>query len=94
MDKRIYKYDLEITEEQSIEIQKNYRILSIQSQKDSLRLWALIDKDETIFEKIDIRIYGTGKTLPENISAFQHYTTIELCDGNLVWHIFLKTSSL
>lgn len=90
MAKTIYKYLLDVTDRQTIMLPKGYKVLSIQPQKDALRLWAKIDTNIQEESPLDIIIIGTGRPLPDDIDIYDHFTTIEMCGGNLVWHIFIK----
>jgi len=81
--KTIWKYTLNVTNSQSIEIQKGAFVLTVQLQNKELQLWALVDPEEKT-EHIHIHIYGTGhpihKETLEYISTFQ--------EGSLVFHVF------
>lgn len=85
MTKNIFKYPLEITDEQTIEMPVNARILTVKTQGNQICLWALVTPDHTL-EKRKIRIYGTGHPVDmENII----YIGTTMTEGeNFVWHVF------
>ena len=90
---KIYKYKLEITDYQIIDLPKNAKILSVMSQPpaygeviDSLYMWAGVDDDNPI-EPRRIRIFGTG-----NPMAYEHKLkfigTVSMNSNSLIWHVF------
>lgn len=87
MDKRIYKYTLEITDEQVIVLPKDAEILTAQIQGDDLQLWALVNTDEHRKERRVIYIYGTGIPI-EDWGGY--LATVQTNGGKLVWHIVVK----
>ena len=80
----IWKYELRVTPEQTIEMPFKSKILTIQVQHEIPCLWALVDPDlHNVLRDICIR--GTGHKfdgLGEYIGTFQQ------ADGSLVWHVF------
>lgn len=86
MDRSIYKYQLQITDEQVIELPKESEILTAQIQHGRLFLWAIVWPNN-ITEKRVIEIYGTGQPFPSYGMAERKYiATVQ--DDVLVWHIF------
>lgn len=78
---KIFKYPLKLTDEQSIEIPRNHKILSVQIQMGVLCLWAAVEPEgDTVFRTF--LIVGTGCDMPEE----GYIATVQ--DGTLVWHIF------
>jgi hypothetical protein len=84
---KIWKYNLRITDTQSICLPENARILSAQMQNNELYIWVLHDKDYSS-EVRHFAIYGTGHDIPENpgfpIASVQQV----FGGGSLVWHLF------
>lgn len=82
--KTIWKYTLNTTDTQSIELPVMSQILTAQLQNAKLQLWALVDSEEDRREYITIRIYGTGHSIHkenlEYINTFQ--------EASLVFHVF------
>lgn len=83
--KTIYKYQLDVTDVQTLHIPKNSKILNIQTQREIPCIWALVDTNEKIEDR-KIKIYGTGHECgpgrEEYIGSFQ------LENGALVFHVF------
>jgi hypothetical protein len=101
MMRAIYKYPLEITDTQKIDIPNGSVLLDAQFQKINyyndgyktrydLCLWALVDTTQQA-RKYKILIFGTGNPvqLPRN---YRHISTALYCpdieERNFVWHIF------
>ena len=93
---KIFKYELQITDEQNIAMPSGSRILSVQEQSGNLCLWAVVEKKNTCRDR-KIMIFGTGNPLPEGLRGFSYdapsgYTadfigTVQASNG-LVWHVF------
>lgn len=86
--KTIWKYQLEIVGEQSIQLPEGAEILSAQVQCESLCLWALVTPANPIQRRI-IEIIGTGHPLDE--SERKYISTVQADGGDLVRHIFEKS---
>lgn len=83
--KTIYKYQLDVTDVQTLHIPKNSKILNIQTQKNTPCIWALIDTDNDIEDR-KFAIYGTGN---ECSSCYEEYIgTFQIENGSLVFHVF------
>ena len=79
----IWKYTLEITDLQTVEMPSGAIILSVDNQDGSLCLWALVDT-EAAKEEVCIEIIGTGNPV---FSATRQFIGTVLM-GSLVWHVF------
>ena len=89
MAKTIWKFPLEITDEQSVEMPKGAQLLSVAMQGGSdCCLWALVDPSD-IRESRKVNIYGTGHPLPDDPG--RHIGTFVMHDGLLVFHAFDPT---
>ena len=88
MNKVIWKYPLEVTDYQELELPKGAKILSVGESRDGeLALWALIPHGPLEKEKRKFRIAGTGHFITP--SETQNFIgTVITNDGFLVWHIF------
>lgn len=79
----IYKYFLNVTDQQYLVMPKFATILAVQIQYDKICLWALIETENEPLDRRDIRIYGTGNP----ITGDKRYIgTVQM--GPLVWHVF------
>lgn len=86
--KRIFKYQLLVTHDQTIKLPKGARVLSVGAQGNKVFLWALVDDKEEI-ESVPFTILGTGE-----VADVEHCTflgTVMLYDGELVLHVFVPT---
>jgi len=84
--KVIYKYELKLTEKQTIEMPAFARFLSVQVQNGKIQVWALVDTEQP--PRLNIfKIIGTGGRIDETLGIF--LGTIQL--GGFVWHVFLES---
>lgn len=88
---RIYKYQLEITDDQTIKLKG--KPLSVIVQHNSVVLYALYD--EKLFDvegtNYKIHIAGTGHLIDDKIiNEYTFLNTVSLYEGDLVFHIFYK----
>jgi len=91
IDKTIWKYPLEIEDEQEITMPEGASILSVADQGGRLCMWVLVNPNARGRKHI-IRIYGTGHPCPNNIEFLEHLGTVVMSSGNLVWHVFYDRS--
>ena len=88
MIQKIYKYELEVTDEQIIYMPQNRQILSVSVQNGKICVWAIVDILR-VLKPTTFHIYGTGNTMPEidwNMEDRIFYGTVQL--NGFVWHIF------
>jgi len=86
--KRIFKYDLEIIDEQNLILPHEYEILTVQPQGEKLCLWAMVNS-ASIYKNITIRMYGTGHLIVlEEFETLKYISTVQLYAGSLVLHCF------
>jgi hypothetical protein len=81
---KIYKYELQVAERQSVKMPLNAQILDIQMQHGKPTLWAKVDENSKT-EMITIDTYGTGHSMSED-NSLEFLATVQ--DGGLVWHFF------
>lgn len=86
----VYKYELEITDEQTIRLPFNAEILTIQMQRDKCCLWALVDPRNELEERT-ICIHGTGHPIPDGV-RLKHISTFGIIHLGLIFHAFEKKS--
>lgn len=88
----IYKYELKLKDNQTIELPGRAKILTVQVQyHTNIVLWALVNP-ELPTEKRSIRIIGTGHKINNN-ESLKYISTIQMEGGSLVWHIFETTAN-
>lgn len=82
--KTIFKYNIEITDEQKIDIPIGAELLSAQIQKNAMVIWALVNTS-LVKEPVTIKIFGTGNPVSEDNGIY--LSTVQAPMG-FVWHIF------
>ena len=88
MAKTIWKFELETTDNQTIEMPIGSKILTVQTQNGKVCLWALVDPT-VIKVKVFIDIFGTGHEIHYGENIIRNYLgTYQLQNGDLVFHVF------
>ncbi len=85
----IYKYILKIADEQVLPIAGFQQILDVQSQDGEIVMWVIINPTVSRVTNIEVRIFGTGRPLPVNLSSYAYMGTTQI--GPFVWHIYYRT---
>lgn len=83
----IYKYKLEIRDNQTVNMPHGSKILTAQVQGDDVCLWALVDPDQSLTDDRKIRIHGTGHLI-KGADKLKYISTIQMHDGRLIFHVF------
>lgn len=86
MSKKIFKYQLENTDIQQVEIPIGAEILCIQNQNEKPCIWALVNPENNKTKRY-FEIFGTGHNVPENGNR-KYIGTYQLSCGMLVFHCF------
>jgi len=81
----VYKYQLQVTDKQTVIMPSDRKILSVQVQGGIPCLWAMVDPDSED-ETVGIITIGTGHPAPDGVDEF--IDTYQLNDGALVFHVF------
>jgi hypothetical protein len=85
----VWKYELPMANEFTLELPAQYRILSVQPQFGKYQMWVL---NNAFSEKRPVLfcMVGTGQELPEppTASYFDHLATIKQHDDMIVLHLF------
>ena len=84
--KKIYKYPIEITDNQIVEMPVGAKILTVQIQNGVPCIWAMVDP-EAEKEKVHIRVHGTGHNVPDS-DRLEYINSIQMRGGVLVFHVF------
>ena len=84
--KTIYKYELPINDEVTLDMPSGAEILCVQEQHQQVMLWAVVNHDNPVAEK---RFYmrGTGHPMYEAENA-NYISSVQLSGGALVFHVF------
>ena len=87
--KIVYKYSLGgKPHDFEIEMQEGAEILTVQVQKGTACIWALVDSDAPLITR-RLFIIGTGRdaSILESVNA-KYIGTFQLLNGDLIWHLF------
>ncbi len=82
---RIWKFQLELTDRQTLSMPIGAELLTIQVQRDVPQLWALCNPDAEK-EPRTIAIYGTGHLVPNEYGKY--IATFQISNGALIFHAF------
>lgn len=82
----IWKYEIKITNEQTLELPLNAEILIAQRQYDTPCVWVKVEERIGQKEKRTIEVFGTGH--PMSDEPRRYIGTIQIAGGGLVWHVF------
>lgn len=84
--KTIWKYELQTTDEQSVEMPFGAEILTVQEQFDKPCIWCLVDSDAKKALR-QIRIIGTGHPIEQEFDG-KYVGTYQVYSGSGVFHLF------
>lgn len=84
---KIYKYPLNIDDEQTVELPVGAEILTVQLQHGRPHIWAAVDEDQPNLEARKLLTIGTGNPMPE---VGKYLGTYQTASGGeaFVWHLF------
>ena len=89
--RKIFKYPLQITDFQTIEVKSPAILLSVAEQNNQIMMYAIVD-DLEYGIPVDVRIIGTGLPIKEDIENYKFLGTVKLEDGRLMFHVFVHHS--
>jgi hypothetical protein len=86
----IWKYPLQVTDVQEIELQIGAQILTVMNQREQPCLWVeiVIGEDDAKSEKRTFRIFGTGEPFPDFEGIRTYVGSFQMRDGLLVFHVY------
>ena len=84
---KIYKYTLEITDQQTVMLPPGSRVLSAKEQNGALCMWAMVDPAGANSESYTFYIVGTGNPMSMPPDAV-FVDTVVMSYIPLVWHVF------
>ena len=91
MKKNIWKYEIKITDDQSIKMPKGAEILTVQTQDGNPCIWALVDPEADLEYRM-IEVFGTGHPIHYDMGIDRKYIgTIQIVEAGLVFHVFEYT---
>lgn len=89
MRNTIYKYPLEIKDEQVVMLPTGAKILTVQAQMDKPCIWAMVNPTAPNNMALTIRIFGTGHTIKDS-DSLEYIGTFQIYGGRLVFHAFVQ----
>jgi hypothetical protein len=89
--KKIFRYILEVIENQTVDIPSPAIILSVVDQGVHIVVYAIADDGEDIpIESIDILTKETGHTIQDDIDLYTFIGTVKLYNINPALHVFYR----
>ena len=86
----IYKYQLKVQDSQELMLPIGTEILSVCEQYNSIVLYAIVNKDEKIEHKYQVKIFGTGHDIQPDLNDEDIFLgTVSLSGGRLMFHVFI-----
>jgi hypothetical protein len=86
----IWKYEIPIKDDFTLEMPKDSKILSFQLQKDIPQLWAIVDENAEK-EIREFKLLGTGLSFKkEELLGYNFVGIIQMYDGDFILHLFVK----
>ena len=86
---KIFKYPLEITDRQEVNIKGLVKVLSVAEQKGNIILYAMVNEESNANYIVVVKIYGTGQEIsPSVMDHFKFLGTVSHMGGDLMWHVF------
>jgi len=86
----VWKFPVEAIQIQRLEVPKGSKVLSVDTQGEGVVVYALVSPAQTEKEYKEIRIYGTGHTIADDIDECTFLGTVKLQEETLVFHVFYK----
>lgn len=90
----VWKFPLEITDEQDVTMPEGAEILCVQMQGETPCLWARLhapSAEGSVPDCHRIRIVGTGHSIPDDALPLSYIGTVQSFGGSLIWHVFEQT---
>lgn len=85
--KRVLKYTLQELGHQVVRLPEHAKILCVKAQYNIPVIYAEVDIDVDVENYTNIRIFGTGHTIPDSVKL-EYIDTILVMEDQLVWHIY------
>ncbi len=80
----IWKFPIEVTDEQHVNMPRGAKVLTVQFQAGSITIWALVDPTASKVKR-RVRVVGTGN--PCDVDRFDHIGSVQT--PPFVWHVFI-----
>ena len=85
MGKKIFKFELETTDFQEVNMHLGAEILYMATQHEKPCIWALVNPKAPLIKRT-FEIFGTGHTIPDEYRKY--IGSYQLNNGQLVFHCF------
>lgn len=90
----IFKYTILVTYEQLLDVPVGAKFLTIQTQHNQPRIWAIVDDNPTRpKETRKLFTFGTGHPMPTSPNNLVYIGTYLIYSDTLVWHVFEERTS-
>lgn len=83
----IHKFQFDITDDVTITMPEDAKILNVETQNGIPTLWALVNTDR-VFKDHGFKLFGTGHEILDKWNTIDHVATFQV--GPFVWHMFRK----
>lgn len=80
---KIFKYELQLEDEQLVPMPKGSLLLSVQDQRGKLCLWVLVNENNPQVNRM-VFVIGTGNPIKGNPGQY----VASAQQGPYVWHVF------
>ena len=90
--RKIFKYPLEVTDYQTIEVKNPAILLSVAGQNNLIVMYAMVDDIEYGIP-VDVMIIGTGHAIKDDIDSYKFLGTVSLMGERLMFHVFARHSN-
>ena len=92
MNKVIWKYSLQVTDEQVIDMPKGASLLTVQVQGEMACLWAIVEPSMPM-EKRTFVVVGTGHEKDfDFFDVLTYIGTFQMVQGAFIGHVFERRS--
>lgn len=90
--RKIFKYEIEQTDEQVLSLPKGAKILSIIEQYNKPVIYAIVDPNEKEIDNYNVVTLGTGFDVYFELPrpSYKFLGTLSFMGGNLIFHYFYK----
>ena len=96
MIKKIYKYDIQIKELQTLKLPVGSKILKLGNKvgNNVISLWAMVNSREPNYLPLEIAVVGTGNVVEYNFEDIYEYVDTVIMDNQFVWHVYANKEQL
>ena len=92
--KTIWKYPLEIQEEQTVEVPYGSQLLSLMGQNDLPVLYVLVNPYTKVKEVWHFSLWATGQKIGDEMLRTSIFVgTVSTYEGRLIWHLWRNNPS-